>query len=75
MAEEQNTLIGQRVRAARNAANKTLADIVAGLPEPITVQQLANYERGLSRWPAVLLGEVARIIGVEVIDFYGEPTQ
>lgn len=61
-----NAIIGARVRYKRVALDMSMGEVVAELRNPITIQQFANYERGISRWPVDLLSDVARILSMDI---------
>lgn len=62
---DRNVMIGARVRAARKRKGKTLQQLAACLPEPISFQQLSSYENG-ARWPVTLLLDVAGALGTDI---------
>lgn len=72
MEDKRNTEIGARVRKARKARAMTLQKLCGVLPEKISFQHLSNYENGASRWPAVLLSDVADALGVDISNLLGK---
>lgn len=66
MQQPRNALIGERVRFYRTARDMTMSDLAARLENPITQQQLARYETGISRWPADLLVDIAVIFKLDI---------
>lgn len=73
MGTERNTQIGIRVRKQRKEAGLSLQAMAEALPEKISFQHLAQYENGVSRWPAVLLSDVAVVLKVDIRRLLGYP--
>lgn len=69
---DRNVIIGARVRAARKAKGKSLEQLACELPEPMSFQQLACYEKG-ARWPATLLADVADTLGIQITTLLEKP--
>ena len=67
-----NESVGARVRAVRTDCGMSIGEVVAELRNPITIQQFANYEKGVSRWPVDLLVDVARILEFDIQTFCEE---
>jgi transcriptional regulator with XRE-family HTH domain len=67
-----NTVIGSNIRYFRRIRSQTqkfLADELG-----ITFQQIQKYERGSNRVSASMLFEIARILSVNVVDFFKNNT-
>jgi transcriptional regulator with XRE-family HTH domain len=71
-ASSINTVIGSNIRYFRRIRSQTqkfLADELG-----ITFQQIQKYERGSNRVSASMLFEIARILSVNVVDFFKNNT-
>lgn len=71
-ASSINALIGANIRyfrKIRSLTQKLLADELG-----ITFQQIQKYERGSNRVSASMLFEIARILAVNVVDFFKNNT-
>ena len=66
-----NIEIGQRMRAARKKRGWTIAEMAA--IGKIKAVVIGSYERGSRNMPISRLGEVARILGVDVAYLLGQP--
>lgn len=66
-----NTDIGRRMRAARRKRGWTIAEMaeVGGIKAVV----IGSYERGSRNMPISRLGEIARILGVDVMYLLGQP--
>jgi len=62
--------LGARVSQARKAKNLTQHQLCAqlGIPQ----QTLANYELGVTRFPASMLPDLARILGLTLEELMGQ---
>ena len=67
-----NIEIGRRMRAARKKRGWTIAEM-AGIGK-IKAVVIGSYERGSRNMPISRLGEIARILGVDVAYLLGEPS-
>ena len=66
-----NIEIGRRMRAARKKRGWTIAEMAAiGKIKAVVV---GSYERGSRNMPISRLGEIARILGVDVAYLLGQP--
>ena len=63
---ERNALIGERVRFYRTSKELSLEKLANSLPTPVSGQQLAKYETGVSRWPADLLVDIAVKMRIDI---------
>ena len=66
-----NIEIGRRMRAARKRRGWTIAEMAA--IGKIKAVVIGSYERGSRNMPISRLGEVARILGVDVAYLLGQP--
>ena len=66
-----NIEIGRRMRAARKKRGWTIAEMAA--IGKIKAVVIGSYERGSRNMPISRLGEVARILGVDVAYLLGQP--
>lgn len=66
-----NVEIGQRMRAARKKRGWTIAEM-AGIGK-IKAVVIGSYERGSRNMPISRIGEIARILGVDVAYLLGQP--
>jgi transcriptional regulator with XRE-family HTH domain len=66
-----NIEIGRRMRAARKKQGWTIAEMAA--IGKIKAVVIGSYERGSRNMPISRLGEVARILGVDVAYLLGQP--
>jgi transcriptional regulator with XRE-family HTH domain len=66
-----NIEIGRRMRAARKKRGWTIAEM-AGIGK-IKAVVIGSYERGSRNMPISRLGEIARILGVDVAYLLGQP--
>ena len=66
-----NTEIGRRMRAARKKRGWTIAEMAA--IGQIKAVVIGSYERGARNMPISRLGEIARILGVDVAYLLGQP--
>lgn len=66
-----NIEIGRRMRAARKNRGWTIAEM-AGIGK-IKAVVIGSYERGSRNMPISRLGEIARILGVDVAYLLGQP--
>lgn len=66
-----NIEIGRRMRAARKKRGWTIAEMAA-IGE-IKAVVIGSYERGSRNMPISRLGEIARILGVDVAYLLGQP--
>jgi len=66
-----NVEIGRRMRAARKKRGWTIAEMAA--IGKIKAVVIGSYERGSRNMPISRLGEVARILGVDVTYLLGQP--
>jgi transcriptional regulator with XRE-family HTH domain len=66
-----NVEIGRRMRAARKKRGWTIAEM-AGIGK-IKAVVIGSYERGSRNMPISRLGEIARILGVDVAYLLGQP--
>lgn len=66
-----NIEIGRRMRAARKKRGWTIADMAA--IGKIKAVVIGSYERGSRNMPISRLGEIARILGVDVAYLLGQP--
>ena len=66
-----NIEIGRRMRAARKKRGWTIAEMAA--IGKIKAVVIGSYERGSRNMPISRLGEVARILGVDVTYLLGQP--
>jgi len=66
-----NVEIGRRMRAARKKRGWTIAEMAA--IGKIKAVVIGSYERGSRNMPISRLGEVARILGVDVAYLLGQP--
>ena len=66
-----NIEIGRRMRAARKKRGWTIAEM-AGVGK-IKAVVIGSYERGSRNMPISRLGEIARILGVDVAYLLGQP--
>lgn len=66
-----NIEIGRRIRAARKKRGWTIAEMAA-IGE-IKAVVIGSYERGSRNMPISRLGEIARILGVDVAYLLGQP--
>jgi len=67
-----NIEIGRRMRAARKKRGWTIAEM-AGIGK-IKAVVIGSYERGSRNMPISRLGEIARILGVDVAYLLGQPS-
>jgi len=67
-----NIEIGRRMRAARKQRGWTIAEM-AGIGK-IKAVVIGSYERGSRNMPISRLGEIARILGVDVAYLLGQPS-
>jgi transcriptional regulator with XRE-family HTH domain len=61
-----NCDIGIRIRKYRRARGWSMEALCHHLTNKITPQQMAKYEKGISRWPAVLVCEIAEIFKMDI---------
>ena len=66
-----NIEIGRRMRAARRKRGWTIAEMAE--VGKIKAVVIGSYERGSRNMPISRLGEIARILGVEVMFLLGQP--
>ena len=66
-----NIEIGRRMRAARKKRGWTIAEMAA--IGQIKAVVIGSYERGARNMPISRLGEIARILGVDVAYLLGQP--
>ena len=66
-----NIEIGRRMRAARKKRGWTISDMAA--IGKIKAVVIGSYERGSRNMPLSRLGEIARILGVDVAYLLGQP--
>ena len=66
-----NIEIGRRMRAARKKRGWTIAEMAA--IGKIKAVVIGSYERGSRNMPISRLGEIARILGVDVAYLLGQP--
>lgn len=66
MLDARNKLTGERVRYYRTAREMSLQKLADSLPVPVGAQQLSKYENGVSRWPADLVCDLAKVLRVDV---------
>ena len=66
-----NIEIGRRMRAARKKRGWTIAEMAA--IGQIKAVVIGSYERGSRNMPISRLGEIARILGVDVAYLLGQP--
>ena len=66
-----NIEIGRRMRAARKQRGWTIAEMAA--IGKIKAVVIGSYERGSRNMPISRLGEIARILGVDVAYLLGQP--
>jgi len=66
-----NIEIGRRMRAARRKRGWTIAEMAE--IGKIKAVVIGSYERGSRNMPISRLGEVARILGVDVMSLLGQP--
>lgn len=64
--------IGQNLRRIRRAKKMTQAALGEALPIPLTFQQMQKYEAGTNRISAARLLEFARILDVDIHDFFSD---
>ena len=62
--------IGQNLRRIRRAKKMTQAALGEALPIPLTFQQMQKYEAGTNRISAARLLEFARILDVDIHEFF-----
>ncbi len=67
-----NIEIGQRMRAARRKRGWTIAEMAE--VGKIKAVVIGSYERGSRNMPISRLGEIARILGIDVMYLLGQPT-
>ena len=67
-----NIEIGRRMRAARRKRGWTIAEMAE--VGKIKAVVIGSYERGSRNMPISRLGEIARILGVDVTYLLGQPT-
>jgi transcriptional regulator with XRE-family HTH domain len=67
-----NIEIGRRMRAARRKRGWTIAEMAE--VGQIKAVVIGSYERGSRNMPISRLGEIARILGVDVMYLLGQPT-
>lgn len=72
MGSEFDKAIGERVRRARKKKHLSLETVSQSLPVKISFQMLAQYENGVSRWPAGLLSDIADILRVDIRKLLGK---
>jgi len=67
-----NIEIGRRMRIARKKRGWTIAEMATA--GQINAVVIGSYERGSRNMPISRLGEIARILGVDVAYLLGQPT-
>ena len=67
-----NIEIGRRIRAARRKRGWTIAEMAE--TGQIKAVVIGSYERGSRNMPISRLGEIARILGIDVMYLLGQPT-
>ena len=68
-----NIEIGRRMRAARKKRGWTIADMAE--IGNIKAVVIGTYERGSRNMPISRLGEIAQILGVDVVYLLGQPSE
>ena len=66
MTDPRNKLIGDRVRYYRTSKGWSLDKLATSIENPLSGQQLAKYETGVSRWPTDLVCDIAVTMRVDV---------
>ncbi|WP_062207935.1 helix-turn-helix domain-containing protein [Aureimonas sp. AU12] len=67
-SEQLNEVVGARLKHLRESKGFTLVSLARELD--ITYQQVRKYESGLNRISVVSLMEVARILDIEIAEFF-----
>lgn len=67
-ASPDDVLLGAKIRAFRNAANVSQAELGAALTPPVSFQQIQKYEKGVNRVSHVKLTQICDALKCTVAD-------
>lgn len=69
--KEDDVKIGRRIRGARIAAG--MSQEILGAKLGLSFQQVQKYEKGTNRVGGSRMLQIAKALGVNVADFFGDP--
>lgn len=69
-ATAMDRLIGQKIQIFRKAKGMSQGEL--GAPLGVTFQQVQKYESGANRVGSARLVEIARVLEVPILKFFGE---
>lgn len=69
---EEDKALGAKIRAFRNMANISQADLGAALDPPVSFQQIQKYEKGMNRVTHTKLMQICKALNCTVADMMAD---
>jgi transcriptional regulator with XRE-family HTH domain len=71
-ATPEDKVLGNKIRAFRNAVQMTQEKLAKSLSPPVSFQQIQKYEKGVNHVSHVKLVQICKVLGVTMQDMISE---